>query len=662
MSQSTQRNETLRTRSRIELSGTVQGVGFRPFVYRLARELGLAGWVRNSPSGVAIEVEGEPGAIEQLYARLNRDLPPNASIESASQRDLPVERASEFCIEASAFTDPGAPPADILPDLAICPECLAEICDPSDRRYGYPFTNCLQCGPRFSIVLDLPWDRPNTTMREFTMCPACQAEYEAPDNRRFHAQPNACPECGPQLSWLDASGLPLATRSDALEQAALAIESGAIAAIKGIGGFHLFADARNSETIAALRERKHRPAKPLAVMMPSLEVAAEHLDIDDDASRLLSSAAAPIVLLPRREDCRLPPDLAPGNPELGALLPYSPLHHLLMRRLGFPVVATSGNRGGEPICIGNTEAVNRLRGIADHFLVHDRPIARPVDDSVMRVVAGEPVLLRRSRGFAPSPISVPDLTQPVLAVGGDLKNTIALSGHGRVRISQHFGDLASLESMRALENHLADLPKLCAVTPRALACDPHPAYHSNRQAEESGLPLEPVQHHHAHAVACAAENGISPDEEFLAIVWDGTGFGLDGTIWGGEFLVCWGSEFERFACGHFRMGRRHLPSCLACSNHYRHLLARQTSPAFVDLPAPLASEVTWRTYPIFSCLCEFSWCVTFGRGDRVGWCFSWRVSPGNLMAFARLSGKNPRLRSVRSLTQSVSWLTSSRVC
>ena len=534
-------------RLRIEISGAVQGVGFRPCVHRLAGELGLAGWVRNSTAGVEIEIEGNVVAARGFPDKLMRELPPHASITRTNCWEIPVEKELGFTIEPSAIGGADKTVAEILPDLATCPECLKEVFDPADRRYGYPFTNCTHCGPRFSIAQRLPYDRVNTTMKGFEMCSCCSDEYESPSNRRFHAQPNACPDCGPQLSWLDASGSVQSSREFALEQAALAIECGEVVAIKGIGGFHLFADARNAKAITALRLRKHRPGKPFALMVPTLEAARELVEVSDMEANWLSSSAAPIVILKRRKTDSLPDSLAPGNPGFGIMLPYSPLHHILMRRLGFPVIATSGNRGDEPICTENDHAVERLRGIADGFLVHDRPIERPVDDSVIRKVVGGRLFLRRSRGFAPAPIPVPGLESSVLAYGGDLKGAIAVSGGNQVRLSQHFGDLASLESRKAFERNIEDFPALCGTKTEAVACDQHPGYLSHQLAHQVGQPVLSVQHHYAHAIACAVDSGISPDEEFLAVVWDGTGYGDDGSVWGGEFLHCHEAGFDRFA-------------------------------------------------------------------------------------------------------------------
>ncbi len=537
-------------RLRIEISGAVQGVGFRPCVHRIASELGLTGWVRNSTVGIEIEIEGVAEVVRGFPDRLKRELPPHASINSTHCREIPVEGELGFTIGLSATGEADKTMTEVLPDLATCPECLEEVLDPADRRHGYPFTNCTHCGPRFSIVQRLPYDRVNTTMKGFEMCGCCRDEYKSPNNRRFHAQPNACPDCGPQLSWLDSTGIELFSRELALEQAALAIERGEIVAVKGIGGFHLFADARNAEAIAALRLRKHRPAKPFALMVPTLEAARKLVEVSDREADWLSSSAAPIVILKRRKTDSLPELLAPANPGLGIMLPYSPLHHILMRRLGFPVIATSGNRGDEPICTENDHAVERLRGIADGFLVHDRPIERPVDDSVIRKAADGRLFLRRSRGFAPAPIPVPELESPVLAYGGDLKGAIAVAGENQVILSQHFGDLASLESRKAFERNIGDLPALCGTKTKAVACDQHPGYLSHQLAHQGGQPILSVQHHYAHAVSCAVDRGISPNENFLAVVWDGTGYGEDGSVWGGEFLLCHDAGFDRFGWLH----------------------------------------------------------------------------------------------------------------
>jgi hydrogenase maturation protein HypF len=532
---------TMHERQRIEISGAVQGVGFRPFVQRLACELGLAGWAGNSLSGVVVEVEGPPDACAMFLQRLRSDAPPRAVIRGIAASLAPLEGGSDFIIRQSSAAD-AALTTEITPDFATCADCVREIFDPANRRYAHPFTNCTQCGPRFSIVLSLPFDRERTTMRAFPMCRQCREEYESPGDRRFHAQANACPDCGPQLAYADAGGRTLSTRGEALERAAQAIESGQIIAVKGIGGFHLMADARSEEAIRALRERKHRPAKPLALMMPDLEHVRARCAVSPLEEHLLASPQAPIVIL-RRAGGDLPEQIAPGNPTLGVMLPCSPLHHLLLHRLGFPVIATSGNLSGEPLCTGNDEAINRLRGIADAFLLHDRPIARPVDDSVARVALGGELMLRRSRGYAP--FTLPGSFPPVLAVGGDQKCALAVSGPSGIRCGQHLGDLETASAQESFLGQCRDFPALCGVRPRAVACDLHPGYHGTRLAADLGPPVIQVQHHEAHIAACLAEHGIK--DEVLGVAWDGNGHGTDGTIWGGEFFLATQTEFQRLA-------------------------------------------------------------------------------------------------------------------
>ncbi|MDF1859955.1 MAG: carbamoyltransferase HypF [Verrucomicrobiales bacterium] len=530
-------------RHRIEIAGTVQGVGFRPFVHKLANELGLNGWARNSLIGLSIEIEGDATACATFLQRVSRDAPGHAVVRGVSASPQEPRGDSDFMIRRSGEKQSGNASAEIVPDLATCSDCLREIFDPTNRRYHYPFTNCTQCGPRFSIVLSLPYDRERTTMRDFPMCAACREEYGSPIDRRFHAQPNACPDCGPQLSFTDAHGRVLASREEALERAAQAIEAGQIVAVKGIGGFHLIADARSSETVSQLRIRKHRPAKALAVMMLDLVSVRSHCELSSLEEKAIASPGAPIVLLRRRDSDTLPDSLAPGNPGLGVLLPYSPLHHLLMRRLAFPVIATSGNISDEPICTENDEAFLSMRGIADAFLVHDRSIARAVDDSVLRVTAGRELFLRRSRGF--TPVTIEGNHPPVLATGGDQKTSIAVSGPFGIRCGQHIGDLETEPAQQVFAEQCLDFPSICQVQPQAVAADQHPGYHSVRMAEEMGLELIQVQHHHAHVASCLAEHHI--EEEVLGIAWDGTGYGTDGTIWGGEFLIANQTDSERFA-------------------------------------------------------------------------------------------------------------------
>jgi hydrogenase maturation protein HypF len=520
-------------RAKVVVHGAVQGVGFRPFVYRLATELGLNGWVLNSSEGVFVEVEGERKRLDQFLRRLGDDKPPRASIQSVQCSFLDAVGYDTFDIRYS--DDSGPKTTVILPDIATCADCLREILDPKDRRYLYPFTNCTNCGPRFSIIEALPYDRPNTSMKKFTMCPECDAEYRDPRNRRFHAQPNACPKCGPKLN------IPLS-------DAAQVICDGQILALKGIGGFQLIVDARNGAAVMRLRERKHREEKPFALMYPSLEAVKQDCRVSELEERLLLSPESPIVLL---ESKRSAIAIAPGNPYLGVMLPYSPLHHILLSELDFPVVATSGNVSNEPICIDELEARERLHGIADAFLVHDRPIVRQVDDSVVRVMLGRELVLRRARGYAPLPVHMKEELPHVLAVGSHLKNTIALSVGHEVFISQHIGDLETQPAFEAFRKVMADFERLYEVTPEVVACDLHPEYLSTKLANELSAPRSEIQHHYAHVISCMAENEL--DAPVLGVSWDGTGLGTDGTIWGGEFLLVGETSFERVA--HFRQFR-----------------------------------------------------------------------------------------------------------
>jgi len=517
-------------RRRITLRGAVQGVGFRPFVYRLATELSLTGWVLNSSSGLVVEVEGPAADLTLFQQRLELERPKVSVITVRESSSIAVAGSARFEILASD-NDSGKS-VNVLPDLATCRECREELFDPANRRFEYPFTNCTNCGPRYTIVVDIPYDRPNTTMRDFALCPECRAEYENPSNRRFHAQPNACPVCGPKLTG---------TIEDAVE----ALVQGEIVALKGIGGFQLLVDARQSDAVARLREHKHREEKPFALMMPSLEMAREYCEISPAEVQLLESQAAPIVLLQPKPGTGLAPNVAHRSPYLGVMLPYSPLHHLLMQECRFPLVATSGNRSDEPIAVDNEEAASRLGDIADHFLMHDRPIVRACDDSVVRLTRGRAGILRRARGYAPLGIRVRNALPPVLAVGGHLKNTVAIGVGQDVFLSQHIGDLETVEARGAFEKAIADLCRLYSFKPEVVVCDLHPDYASTHWAERSGLPVIRVQHHQAHVAACAAENSV--DGEYLGVSWDGTGYGLDGAIWGGEFFHVQGNQFERIA-------------------------------------------------------------------------------------------------------------------
>jgi hydrogenase maturation protein HypF len=529
------------------IRGAVQGVGFRPFVFRLAADLGLKGWVENSPQGVFLEVEGPLPSLTSFLLRFEHEKPPRSFIQSLEHRFLDPAGYTGFEIRPSSSA--GAKSALVLPDIAPCPDCLREIFDPADRRYLYPFTNCTNCGPRFSILRSLPYDRSNTTMAAFTMCPACRAEYMDPLNRRFHAQPNACPDCGPQLALWDPAGTCMALGHDALRSAAARIRDGQGVAIKGVGGFQLVVDARNDQAVATLRRRKHREEKPFALMTADLSAAAGLCEVGDLEARLLQSPEAPIVLLRRRADSHgaspVAEGVAPGNPFLGLMLPSTPLHAILLRELGFPVVATSGNISDEPICTDEYDALSRLEGMADVFLVHNRPIHRHVDDSVVRIILGRELVMRRARGYAPLPVSIGHDVPELLAVGPHLKNTVAVCRDRNVFISQHIGDLETEQALQAFHRETASLQELFGVLPRQVVSDLHPEYLSTKAAQKSGLPVLPVQHHWAHVASCMAENGLEGD--LLGVSWDGTGYGTDATIWGGEFLVPEGGTFRRAA-------------------------------------------------------------------------------------------------------------------
>lgn len=531
----------------VTVRGAVQGVGFRPFVHKIATRLGLTGWVKNSSQGVFIEVEGGREILDTFLTRLHAEKPPLAYFQSVETAFLDATGAHDFKILAS--DDSGAKIAVVLPDAAVCADCVREIYDPLDRRFRYPFTNCTNCGPRYSIIEAIPYDRPHTSMKKFRMCEACWMEYNDPNDRRFHAQPNACPTCGPRLGFWDRAGCDLSQLDDPLLAAAQSLREGEIVAVKGLGGFHLMVDARNSAAVRELRRRKHREEKPLAVMFPDLESIEEACKLSEQKIRILTSPASPIVLLEKRFGSdAVCEDVAPGNPYLGAMLPYTPLHHLLMSELGFPVVATSGNLSDEPICIDEHEAVERLRDIADHFLVHDRPIVRHVDDSIVRIVMNRPVVLRRARGYAPLPVVLAMPGQPAIAVGGQMKNAMAISSGDQVFVSQHIGDLDSGPAYAAFNRVISDLENLFETEPAIVAHDLHPDYRSTQWTRGTSLRKVPVQHHYAHVLSCMAENEITAPA--LGIAWDGTGYGTDGTIWGGEFLRIKAGGFERFA--HFR--------------------------------------------------------------------------------------------------------------
>ncbi len=531
-----------RQRLRVRVEGTVQGVGFRPFVYRVATELGLSGWVLNDSRGVLLEAEGERGALDDLLERLRTDAPPLAMVEQVS--DERIEATDEAGFRITESDEAGEPEAAVSPDVATCDHCLAELIDPGDRRYRYPFTNCTNCGPRFTIVRGVPYDRPLTTMASFEMCALCRAEYEDPLDRRFHAQPNACPDCGPSLKLTDPAGRAVADGNEpALEAATLALAEGRILAVKGIGGYHLACRADDEAVVAELRARKHREDKPFALIAPSVEAALELVELDDDAGALLASRERPIVLAPRRSDAPVAPSVAPSSRELGVMLPYSPLHHLLLEDSDAVLVLTSANVSDEPIAYRDTDALERLAGIADLFLMHNRPIKTRTDDSVVRVVSGRPLFLRRSRGYVPRDLPLATLV-PILACGAELKSTFCLAKGNRAWVGHHIGDLKNYETLRSFTEGIEHFERLFAVEPELVAHDLHPEYLSTKYAlEREGVETVGVQHHHAHLAAALAEHG----EEAPAVgaIFDGTGFGTDGTVWGGELLVGDTSAFER---------------------------------------------------------------------------------------------------------------------
>ncbi|HUA72614.1 MAG TPA: carbamoyltransferase HypF [Solirubrobacteraceae bacterium] len=516
-------------RTRVRVTGTVQGVGFRPYVYRLAGELSLGGFVLNDAHGVVIEVEGSAPVIDRFLERLPSEAPPLAVLERVVVDERVPRGEGAFAIRDSVGG--GVPDAPVTPDTATCDDCLRELFDPADRRFRYPFINCTNCGPRFTIVRGVPYDRPLTTMASFTMCEACRAEYEDPADRRFHAQPNACAVCGPSLRLVGDSAA-----GDPIAATATALTAGAIVAIKGIGGYHLACVAAGERTVAGLRARKHREDKPFALMAPSVRAAESLVSLAPAARELLTSPARPIVLAARLPDAPVAGSVAPGAPELGVMLPYSPLHHLLLNDVGEALVMTSANVSDEPIAFVDEDALERLRGIADLFLVHDRPIHTRTDDSVVRATPRR-AILRRSRGYVPAALPLPGdgTARPLLACGAELKNTFCLASGGRAWISHHIGDLENYETLRSFTEGIEHFGTLFAVEPEVVAHDLHPEYLSTKYALDlDGVELVGVQHHHAHLAACLAEHG-EPGPA-LGAIFDGTGYGLDGTVWGGELL------------------------------------------------------------------------------------------------------------------------------
>ena len=529
-------------RRHIFLRGVVQGVGFRPFVFNLARRHGLNGWVKNSSEGVHTEVEGFPESVEHFTQEVTRKAPPRARIEFFRWEDRMPTGVEGFEIRESEAE--GGLYQLISPDIATCPSCREEIHNPADRRYRYPFTNCTQCGPRFTIIEDIPYDRPQTTMAKFRMCPDCRREYDDPTDRRFHAQPNACPVCGPQLSLVNPEGEPICS-ADPLGSAIRLLKEGKIVALKGLGGFLLACDARAESPVQALRLRKHRPDKPFAVMLPTLNAVKEHCEVAGEEEALLLSPESPIVLLSWKEDSSIARAVAPRQRYLGILLPYTPLHHLLMEEPGMALVMTSGNLSEEPIAKDNQEALERLRGIADAFLLHDRDIFVQYDDSVTAVVGGRPRVLRRARGYAPFPVRLPFSAKPILACGGELKNTFCVTRDEYAFVSQHIGDMENLETLNHFQRTVEIYRRLFRIQPEVVAYDLHPEYLSTKFALSLPGRKVGIQHHFAHLAGCLAENG--EDGPAIGLSFDGLGYGTDGALWGGEFLVGDFRSFRRAA-------------------------------------------------------------------------------------------------------------------
>ncbi|MFH1892487.1 MAG: carbamoyltransferase HypF [Candidatus Zixiibacteriota bacterium] len=536
-------------RLRIVAKGLVQGVGFRPFVHRLASDIGLPGWVRNSAEGVQIELEGGIEKLDEFVSRLQAERPPRSHIDELVTETLTLVGYSRFKVRES-HDDCSTGITQITPDIATCSECIQDVFDPGNRRYRYPFTNCTNCGPRFSIIQSLPYDRVNTTMNKFPMCGECRDEYENPENRRFHAQPNACPNCGPHLELWDGDGKVVAMNDQALVDACAFVTRGRIVALKGLGGFQLVVDAGNEDAVKYLRKRKARMDKPFALMCPSLRVARNHCELSHAEMHLLASPESPIVLLKRksgthREPSSISHQIAPDSPYLGVMLPYTPLHHLIMADLKSPVVATSGNLADEPICTDERDALVRLSRVADYFLVHDRPIARQMDDSIVQHVAGSEMVLRSARGYAPVTIRLRKPGAECLAVGSHLKNTVAISDGRNACLSQYIGDLSTKRALDVLSGETKSLASIYRIRPRKVCCDEHPDYNSARFAASLGQPIAQVQHHFAHILSCMAEHDLGAP--VLGVSWDGTGLGTDGTIWGGEFLRVTERGFTRAA-------------------------------------------------------------------------------------------------------------------
>lgn len=533
------------SRRQITVKGIVQGVGFRPFIYSLAHRYSLAGYVLNDSNGVIMDVEGEEWALERFIRDVVTEAPPLAQVEDIGWISLPVAGYRSFTIKQSQAREDKR--VLISPDISICPDCLRELFDPRDFRYRYPFINCTNCGPRLTIIKDVPYDRDKTTMAVFPMCSVCRAEYEDPANRRFHAQPNACLACGPRVALLDGQGNPLNHILDPILAMQDLLRQGKVVAVKGIGGYHLACDARNPQAVSALRRRKCREDKPFALMAYDLKAVRQICELSPAEEGLLTSPSRPIVLLRKRSDCDIAPDVAPNQRYLGVMLPYTPLHYLLLEGTGLILVMTSGNRSDEPIAHKDDEALSKLEGIADYFLVHNREIHIRCDDSVARVWEDKPLLIRRARGYVPRPIKLPfHLDYHILACGAELKNTFCLARDDRAFLSHHIGDLDFLETLGSFEQGIEHFQRLFAIEPEVIVYDLHPEYLSTKYAlARPGNHKVGVQHHHAHIVSCMVDNGIKG--RVIGVAFDGTGYGLDGTIWGGEFLIADFAHFQRVA-------------------------------------------------------------------------------------------------------------------
>lgn len=532
----------MKSRAKLLVKGIVQGVGFRPFIYNLARAYSLKGWVLNSTEGVSIEIEGEKTVLVDFIHQVQQKVPPLASVDSVDVEYLPPADYETFVIRHSEGDK--SKYVKISPDVCICADCLAELFDVQNRRYRYPFLNCTNCGPRFTIIEDIPYDRKNTTMRGFRMCSSCQAEYSDPTNRRFHAQPNACAVCGPSVTLEDLRGK--IECEDPIEQTIEFLREGKIVAVKGLGGFHLACDAENDDAVKALRERKRRTFKPFAIMSADLAKVKQYCYVSEDERQLLQSIQRPIVLLRKLPDCPISEFAAPNNNYLGVMLPYTPLHYLLLESPLLALVMTSGNISEEPIAIDNNEAGHRLADLADHFLVHDRDIRTRCDDSVAQVQQGHQIMIRRSRGYAPYPVDLDISMKEILACGPELKNTFCLTKDNHAFLSHHIGDLQNVEAYNSYQDAIEHYERLFRIEPEILAYDLHPEYLSTRYAlAQDGVQLAGVQHHHAHVVSCMAENGL--DQQVIGVACDGTGYGADGAIWGCEFLLADTGDFHRYA-------------------------------------------------------------------------------------------------------------------